>query len=121
MASTFWAPRSPRRMIEPRPNCFSIWRMAASTARPRSPFFSARDWLTATGASIWTFRSSVVAGAPVTVGSLLFLGLARLAFRLDDLDLTGWRLVARHDHSARAGVNFRGPLLGLALGLSPRS
>ena len=28
---------SPSRMIEPWPNCFSIWRMAASTARARSP------------------------------------------------------------------------------------
>src|SRR5688572_6965613 len=52
MDSTFWAARSPRRMIAPRPNCFSIWRMAASTARPRSPFFSTGTWAVATGASI---------------------------------------------------------------------
>ena len=88
------APRSPRRMIAPRPNCFSICRMAASTARARSPVSLARrsslgptgPRAVATGASMCFVGSfSVAPGARVS--SLLVAGFAaRLALWLDHLD-----------------------------------
>src|SRR5919112_6090033 len=103
-AGTFCASRSPSRMIAPRPNCFSIWRMAASTAglRSPSPFLAVGVWVATTGASIVLFSSSCVQGSG-GVGSLLVailrlgLRLAFLAPWLDDLDLARRRLVGRHD------------------------
>src|SRR6188474_831971 len=113
--STFWAARSPRRMIAPRPNCFSIWRMAASTARPRSPFLSTGTWATATGASIC--RSLLISRVwvPAALGSLLVAGLlALLAPRLDHLDRCRRLVRGRR-------WELRRLLLGLALGLLARS
>src|SRR5688572_11864773 len=115
MDSTFWAARSPRRMIAPRPNCFSIWRMAASTARPRSPFLSTGTWATATGASIC--RSLLISRVwvPAALGSLLVAGLlALLAPRLDHLDRCRRLVRGRRRELRRL-------LLGLALRLLTRS
>src|SRR5688572_16536102 len=114
MDSTFWAARSPRRMIAPRPNCFSIWRMAASTARPRSPFFSTGTWAVATGASICRFAPDQSYGSRRRWGSLLVAGIALLAPWLDDLDRCR-RLVRGRRRELRC------LLLGLALRLLARS
>src|SRR4029079_483744 len=97
MTSTARAPRSPRRMIAPRPNCFSIWRMAASTARLRSPFFSGVvwGWAGAAGASIGLVGSFCFIARRRT-WSLLLAGFeARLALWLDHFDRCR-RLVGRY-------------------------
>src|SRR5438876_8361726 len=91
--------RSPRRMIEPVPNCFSIALIAALTAFPRSPstafpFFSARVWCWSVAP--WMVIVSLLGGRRPT-GSLLFLDLlARLALGLDHFDAHG-RLEDRLD------------------------
>src|SRR5919106_2695969 len=118
-AGTFCASRSPRRMIEPRPNCFSIWRMAALTARPRSPspFFVAGVWVATTGASIVFVPLLVSMLAPRWLSSFLVLGLglALLAPGLDDLDLAHRWLICRRRH--RSGRVLRCLLLRLPLWL----
>src|SRR5438093_5260651 len=116
MSTAILAPLSPRRMIAPRPNCFSICRMAASTARPRSPlrWVGVWGWAGATGASM-LFAGSFSRYSRRRIRSSLLAGLAAwLALLLDELDRH--RLV-----DGRCRLNLRRLLLWLALRLVARS
>src|SRR5687768_13861329 len=98
MASTFCRSAEPSFMIEPRPNCFSMLRMAASTARVRSvACLSGRSTPLPSAAAALLVPVMVMPRYPPDRGQrgLLPEGLrlfvpARLALGLDYLDC-GWR------------------------------
>src|SRR5687768_2815779 len=107
MASTCCRSDEPSFMIEPRPNCFSMDRMAASTARVRSavalsvglsrrstPFPSAPDCrlvpaIVMPGTPYWLRRG------PGSVLRLRLLLPTWFALGLDDLDRRRWRVHQR--------------------------
>src|SRR5688572_14321289 len=97
-------------MIAPRPNCFSIWRMAASTARLRSPFRSGGvgvwAWAGAAGASMGFVGSFSVAPG-CRIRSLLLAGFgARLALGLDHFDRRRWLIGRYRWHLRRLGLRL---------------
>src|SRR5262245_60804531 len=123
MDSTCWRSCEPSFMIEPRPNCFSIARIAASTALPRSPFARAalrssviamvRSLLIAPETGRPTDPDRPVAGSAL-VGLLFVLDRLRLAGLPDDLDLH--RRLHHRLHLGQAGLVLR-----LLLGFSMRT
>src|SRR4051794_38136796 len=100
-------------MIEPLPNCFSIARIAASTALPRSATaFSPFRSITAIVASLLSVRGGVrgrraVRGDWSALVPVLFLP-AWLALLPDELDVH--RRLRKRLH-----LGQRGPVLGLLL------
>src|SRR6266540_6367685 len=103
-------------MIAPRPNCFSICEMAASTARPRSPLRWVGVWVSAgaTGASMIAWAPSLFTPGWRLRSSLLAGFAARLALLLDHLDRH--RLI-----EGRCRLDLRRLVLRLALLLVARS
>src|SRR5262245_21834680 len=123
MVSTCCRSAEPRRMIEPDPNCFSMARMAASTARPRSatarpPFCSATAIVTLLCVRAPSSTQGLATPRERSAFVLLALVPARLALFADQLDVHRRFRERLHLRRSRAVL---GLLLRFAVGSIPRA
>src|SRR6185312_13725192 len=124
MVSTCCRSAEPRRMIEPEPNCFSMARIAASTARPRSapavfsPFRSMTAIVTLLCVRAPSSTQGLATPRDRSAFVPLFLVPPRLARLPDELDVH--RRLRKRLHLGGGGTVLRRLLL-LAAGSIPRA